>query len=193
MCTDCCQPLVCLWQHCGMLGLQGTVAGQLPSDSFPTCPCASPVPAVLPSRTVTILPLAAMSGLHIYMPEPLKKHSIVCCQHDTESHQDQHMAPCPSATHHAQLLASPDFPGFLAQSIFPLTNGSSTWARCDKGPPFHLTKVPRDVTPSGDVPRMETDGTTCGMTARPTAPCKICSRAHVPHQKCGTGLWPPPH
>lgn len=60
--------------------------------------------------------------------------------------------PRPSATHCAQLPAPPDSPGFLSQSIFPPTKGSSRWARCDKGPPLHLTKVPRDVTPPGAAP-----------------------------------------
>lgn len=145
------------------------VAGQSPSGSFPPCPCALPVPAIFPSRALIILPLPAVSGLHISMLVPLKNHSIVYCQHDTESHQDQHrhlaLGLCPSATHCAQLLAPPDSPGFLAQSIFLSSKGSSRWTWCDKGPPLHLIKVPRDVTPSEAVPRMqETPRTTCGKS-----------------------------
>lgn len=109
---------MCLWQHRGMLGLKGTVAGQ--SWSFPTCPCASPVPAILCSGAVIILPLATMSGLHISMLEPLIKPSTVCCQHDTESHQDQHrhlaLVPCPTVTHCAQLPAPPNSPQHIPRA-----------------------------------------------------------------------------
>lgn len=174
-----------------MLGLKGTVAGQSLSDSFPTCPCASPVPAVLHSGAVTILPLAAMSGLHISMLEPLKKLSVVCCQHDTQSHQDQHIVPCPSVTHCAQFPAPLDSPGFLAQSIFPLTEGSSRWATCDKGSPLHLTKVPRDVTPPGAAPRMEE--TTCGMSPmEPQLPARDAQEHMYPPEVWDRALPPTP-
>lgn len=176
------------------------VVGQSLSDSFPTCPGASPVPAILPSGAVIILPLPAVSELNISLLEPLKKHSIVCYQHDSEFHQDQHrhpaLVPCPSATHCAQLPAPPDSPGFLAQSVFLLTKGSSRWARWDKGPPLHLTKVPTDVTPSGAAPRMEeTRGITCGMSPQepdPQLPARVAQEHAYPTRSVGQGFAPHP-
>lgn len=71
--ADCRRPLMRLHWYRETLGLKGTAAGQPPSNSFPACPHACPVPAGLPSRAAINHPPAAMSGLLISVLRPLIK------------------------------------------------------------------------------------------------------------------------
>lgn len=77
-----------------------------------------------------------------------------------------------------------------------MSKGSPRWARCDKGPPLHLTKIPGDVTPSGAAPRMEeTHGNTRGtspMEPDLQLPAGDAQKHMYPTKSVGQGFAPHP-